>query len=85
MPASTKRSKKTKAAPKRQTRRVALKFRVEPERAAVVQRIAKAEGKTESEVLREGIDLLERARSRREHAPKLADFIKDIPPQYRKR
>ena len=74
-----------KPARKPTTRAVSLKFRLEPERAAVVARIAKAEGKTESEVLRESIDLLERSRERREHAPKLADFITTIPPAYRRR
>lgn len=87
VPAARKSVKKPAKKPpqKRSARRATLKFRLEPERAAVVHRIAKAEGKTESEVLREGIDLLERARARREHAPRLADFIKDVPPQYRRR
>ena len=83
MPQATKKRRAVKARPKKP--KVAMKFRVEPERAALVQRIAKAEGKTESEILREGIDLLERSRARREFAPKLADFIGEVPPQYRKR
>lgn len=89
VPASAKRGKKvaknTSRSVRAGTRRATFKFRVEAERAAIVQRIAKAEGKSESEVLREGIDLLERSRARREHAPRLADFIKEIPPQYRRR
>lgn len=77
--------RKPPAKPKRSARRVALKFRLEPERAAIVERIAKSEGKTESEVLREGVDLLERIRARREHLTKLADFIREVPAEHRRR
>lgn len=80
---SPRKAERAATKPKRPARRVALKFRLEPERAAIVERIAKKEGKTESEVLREGVDLLERIRARREHLAKLADFIRDIPAEHR--
>lgn len=61
-------------------KRVTKRFRIEPERAQIVERIAKKENKTESEVLREGIDLLQRVRARKEHVPALLDYVKDFEP-----
>ncbi|HUR70225.1 MAG TPA: hypothetical protein VM370_13355 [Candidatus Thermoplasmatota archaeon] len=86
MPPVARKAKRSKPASKPQRgRKSSLKFRVEPERAAIVQRIAKQEGRTESDVLREGIDLLERVRARRENLSKLAEFIREIPPEFRAR
>lgn len=66
------------------TKRLTKKFRLDAKRAKVVERIAKREDRSESEVLREGIDLLERVRARRKHVPQLLDFAKGgEPPKVR--
>ncbi|MFA5860198.1 MAG: hypothetical protein WDA16_00745 [Candidatus Thermoplasmatota archaeon] len=59
---------------------VILRVRVPPERAKFVRRLAREQHKTESDVLREAIDMLD-IRARREKATKmLIDLIPDKVP-----
>lgn len=66
-------------------RSVVVKARVSPEQARRLRRLAKAENKTESDLVREGLDLVARLRARRAFAPRLAEFIGEKDPDYKAR
>jgi hypothetical protein len=66
------------------TKGITKRVRLEAHRAKIVERIARTEDKSESDVLREGIDLLERVRARRANVPSLLEFIREpAPPKTR--
>ena len=63
---------------------VVKKVRLGPERARRLQRLARERSKTESQILREGLDLVERVRSRERNIEGLIRFLEgDEPPKIR--
>lgn len=58
---------------------ITKKVRMDARQAKRLHRLARDLGMTESEVLRQGIDMMERVRDRKRNVQKLIDILGDAP------